>query len=144
MFPILGNGSLGNPIAGSFFPHLQILDDVHQVQLNGIESLEGDCMLKIKYSVAKKKDLRYRLKNNILESPFTYQQGFPVCNRTIETNLKRPHQGLLDFFQYVDSLIYGNNILANQTSFEGYQVLWHLMPLSEGVDENKALKLISN
>ena len=48
------------------------------------------------------------------------------------------------FFQYVDSLIYGKNILANQTSFEGYQVLWHLMPLSEGVDENKALKLISN
>ena len=143
IFPILANGLLGAPVAGSFHPHLDILEDAHDVLLTGIKSSPDECMLQIDYQRTTKKNSRYLLSDKIF-MPFSFHENYPLCRNITESSLDKPDEQLLSFFNYVDSLIYGENIFANQTYFEGFKALWHLKPLSEELDQNRAIELISN
>ena len=143
VFPILTNGSLDDPMLGTFLPHLNVLDDVHDVQITGIDSKTEDCILKISYKKMKKKNYRYILRNKS-KFPVDFHKNAPFCKDDSKTSLYPPSQKLHDMFEYVDSLIYGNIFSANQTFFEGCRILWHLKPPAEEVDEVTALRLISN
>ena len=98
IFPIMTNGSLGDPLAGTFLPHLNILDDVHDVKLTGIESLEGNCMQNVKYAKTQKKDFRYLLRDRSKFST-SFHQSSPLCNTTESSTSDNPDQRLLQFFK---------------------------------------------
>ena len=155
VFPILSNGSLDNPMVGRFLPHLNVLDDVHTLQLTEIESRKEECMLRIKYQKIEKKDFRYVLRIRIRFS-LSYHRSLPLCNIETNSNLDPPPKQLHKLFDYVDSVIYGTNdssvikysgnesFVAYQPFFEGYQILWHLKPLTEDIDHSTAHQLITN
>ena len=155
VFPILSNGSLDDPMVGKFLPHLNVLDDVHTIQLTEIESGKEECMLKIKYNKIEKKDFRYvlRIKKRF---PLSYHRSLPLCNIKTTSNLDPPPKQLYKLFEYVENVIYGKNdsgvikyssnesFSAYQPFFEGYQILWHIKPLSEDIDHSTARQLITN
>ena len=158
VFPILSNRSLNDPMVGKFLPHLNVLVDVHTIQLTEIESGKEECMLKIKYNKIEKKDFRYMLRIK-KRYPLSYHRSLPLCNLETNSNpdnLDPPPKQLHKLFDYVDNVIYGINdsgiikysgnesFLAYQPFFEGYQILWHLKPLSENMDHSMARHLITN
>ena len=143
IFPILNNGSIGDPIAGTFLPHLNVLDDVYDAELTNIESFEPGCMLRVHHNQTTKKNSRYLLRDKV-HIPFSFHQSFPLCKNVTDTNSEKPDKQLFNFFEYVDRLIYGENVFAFRDYLEGYRALWHLKPLSEELDTNRASKLISN
>ena len=83
IFPILNNGSIGDPIAGPFLPYLNVLDDVYDAELVDVESFEPGCMLKVHYNRTTKKNSRYLLRDKA-HVPFSLHQTFQLC---------RGHQG---------------------------------------------------
>ena len=143
IFPILSNGSIDDPIAGSFLPYLNVLDDVYDAELVKIESFEPSCMIKVHYNQTTKKNSRYLLRDKV-HIPFSLHQSFPLCKNLTDANSDRPDKQLLKFFDYVDRLIYGQNVFTFQDYLEGYRALWHLKPLSEELNKTRATKLISN
>ena len=140
LFPLLKNGSYGNPLSGNLNPHIDTLENVRQVKLISIKSRESDCILKIEYEKTKKQNYRYMLRHKA-RFPLSMHQSSPFCNRNRSEVLEGPNRRLRNFFKYTDQLIYGTK---PQSFHEGYQIMWYLKPLLEVVNKAKSLKLISN
>ena len=140
LFPILNNGSLDNPLAGHFLPHLNILENVHLSILTQIMSKDSDCLTTIFYKLAQKQSYRYMIRTQT-KYPFNFHTQSQLCTHESSEYSTNPTRKLRDFFKNVDQLIYGN---GNPNVLEGYQVLWHFKPLSDDVNVESSIKFISN
>lgn len=143
VIPLLEDGTFGDPLVGSFRPHLNMLENVHHVELTNVSSKESACLMEIEYKKLEKQEYRYILRNKS-KLPLSMHETTPLCSINSSDISEVPGRRIQNILNSVDQLIYGENNLVNHNFYEGYKVLWRLKPITEDINESRSLKLISN
>ena len=139
MFEYSKAGFLGEPIIGNFHLHQGTLENVHKVELTGIQSNVSECLLKLEYKILEKELYKYVIQSKS-KVPISSYKTNPLCRLGLHSNVNMStSKRLKTWFESMDALSDPVDGLPR-----GYQVLWYLRPELEQVDKIKSIKLISN
>ena len=146
LFPFLDDGTLGDPIAGDFFPHSGALENLHKVILTNITStICSDCLLDIQYKVQEKENYTYSIHSRSKFPLYSYKNHSMLCDITPRNSNDTAPEKLLNWFKSIDETLLPRKISNyEQDVSTAHQVLWRLRPELEEPDTNNSVKLISN
>ena len=145
VFPIADDGSLDDPIAGDYFEHSCSLEATHKVQLIQTFSSNSSCLLNINYRLAEKENYTYSLCSKT-KYPLLNQNEYNLllCNINQEYKTDSVATRLENWFQSINKLLSLSATFSHSAKYSPLEVLWKLKPDLEKLDENGAVKLISD
>ena len=145
VFPIADDGSLDNPIAGDYFEHSCSLEATHKVQLTQTFSIKSSYLLNINYRLAEKENYTYSLCSKT-KYPLLNQNEYKLllCNKNQEYKIDSVATRLENWFQSINKLISLSATFGHSSKYSPLEVLWQLKPDFEELDENEAVRLISD
>ena len=145
IFPILNDGRLDDPIAGTYHPLSSAVDNVRKVLLNGIISGPNDCLLQISYELLRKENFSYSIPSRKKFPLFGYNHT-SLCDIIPRNNLTTPSNLLTSWFNEIDNTMKPQKIGNFQPFYilKAHEILWRMNTAVTNPDFCVSSKLISN
>ena len=141
VFPLLDNGTLGDPMIGNYYPLTGVLEDVHLIELLEITSKKSECELDIKYQTGSQANSSYSLRSKEKFSTINTNDKLKMfCNiKMNDSVMKSPATRLSNWFRFI----------LNQTSKQdqitkGQEMLLRMNSLKSEPNTKKSVELISD
>lgn len=141
VFPLLNNGSLGDPMVGNYYAHTGLLENVYQIDVLEVTSKKSECDLDIEYQTGSKTNISYSLRSKEkFPTIDTIDKLKMFCNIKInESVVKSPATRLSNWFLFI----------INQTSKQdqmtkGQEILLQMNSLKSAPNTKNSVKLISD
>ena len=145
IFPILRDGRLDDPIAGTYHPLSGAVDNVRKVLLNGIISGANDCLLQISFELLQNESFSYSIPTRRKFPLFGYSHS-SLCDITPRHNLSTPSKLLTSWFNEIDDIMKPKRIGNFQPVYilKAHEILWRMNTIITKPDLCESSKLISN
>ena len=146
IFPLLDDGTLGDPIAGDYFQHSGTLENIHRISLTKITSTNSsDCLLDTQYKLKEKENYTYSIHSRSKFPLYAHKNHSLLCDIIPMNSNNTAPEKLAIWFKSIDEMLIPQTITNNKVDVSSaHQVLWRLRPELEEEDTNKSVKLISD
>ena len=146
LFPFLKDGTLGDPIAGDYFPHSGALENIHKITITNITPTNSSyCIPDIVYKLQDKENYTYSIHSMSKFPLYAYKNHTLLCETIPKNSNDTAPEKLRKWFRSIDKTLmpktvhnYGVNVSR------AHEILWRLRPELEEPDRNKSPKLISD
>ena len=146
VFPILNNGSLGDPMAGDYFPYSGALENIHDIKLKPLTFTKLlYCNLEIAYEVLKRQPYRYSVHSRRKFSESKHDHTL-LCDIIPRNERAKANAVLRNWFKKIDEILKPEKlgIVSYSNSIKANEILWRLAPLEVEPNLEISRQLISN